>query len=479
MESSEKDTYPPPDPGPLAKRVLVAIYKDGTETCKKLFTVADASQLLQACHSEFSHSVQLERFLKYNNDFQDYVDCDTSTDVKDYDKFQVRVATVVQLEFMEVQRPHVEIEKNDMAAQLKSLLETKAPDVLTEHQHTGTLSTNSRKKLVKLSVCDLVEKHGFYPSTAEKLHLAKSLTTLFPSLNVMVSGEGKGFEHFYDPVSHKGLHRNEVTKYQTESGGEPARYRREGCLVEQQQQLSLQRTSPSECTQSPTVADIVQQYPRFIDIPSLLDVEFGRLFDGKAEMFIRRWESSIIPKLKQIAILEKGGVSSLLDQTGNQNDDELCYSMLQVLTHLLPPTASGRGPVASSRCSVKSAVSYLLNFVQHGTSIPSLCDVDDGSLRPPQQSHQPQLVCIGHLSSQARQFVIVARSDKVAIPLHGDSLTCALDKLFKFFWVCNVAYPTQLTSVFIFLEHIYDLPVSKTARRSKVMELIGKLQVLA
>lgn len=92
------------------QRMLVAIYKDGTETCKKLFTVADASQLLQACHSEFSHSVQLERFLKYN-DFQDYVDCDTSTYVKDYDKFQVRVATVVQLEFMEFETPHVENEK--------------------------------------------------------------------------------------------------------------------------------------------------------------------------------------------------------------------------------------------------------------------------------------------------------------------------------------------------------------------------------
>ena len=71
MESSEKDTCPPPDPGPLAKTVLVASYKNGTETCKKLFTVANASQLLQACHSEFSHSVQLESFLKYNNDFQD------------------------------------------------------------------------------------------------------------------------------------------------------------------------------------------------------------------------------------------------------------------------------------------------------------------------------------------------------------------------------------------------------------------------
>jgi len=35
--------------------------------------------------------------------------------------------------------------------------------------------------------------------------------------------------------------------------------------------------------------------------------------------------------------------------------------MLQVLTNLLPPTA-GRG-AESSRCSVRSAISYLLDFV--------------------------------------------------------------------------------------------------------------------
>ena len=41
----------------------------------------------------------------------------------------------------------------------------------------------------------------------------------------------------------------------------------------------------------------------------------------------------------------------------------LCFKALQVLTHLLPPTASGRG-AGWSRCSVKSAISYLMDFVQ-------------------------------------------------------------------------------------------------------------------
>ncbi|KAK0144618.1 hypothetical protein N1851_016960 [Merluccius polli] len=94
-------------------------------------------------------------------------------------------------------------------------------------------------------------------------------------------------------------------------------------------------------------------------MPVKTHVDISQTFiDGKAEMFIQRWESSIIPKLKQIAIF------------------------------------------------------------------------NEGSLR----THQPQLVCISHLTSQARQFIIVVRSDKVAIPLRDDSLTCALDKLFKLFW---------------------------------------------
>ncbi|XP_045898866.1 uncharacterized protein LOC123966795 isoform X4 [Micropterus dolomieu] len=81
-------------------------------------------------------------------------------------------------------------------------------------------------------------------------------------------------------------------------------------------------------------------------MPSLLDAEFGKMFEGKGEMLIRRWESSVIPKLKRIAALEKGSVTTLLDQNPNCNDDEKCYTMLQVLTHLLLPTA-GRGAVSN------------------------------------------------------------------------------------------------------------------------------------
>ncbi|MEQ2309032.1 hypothetical protein AMECASPLE_034418 [Ameca splendens] len=104
-----------------------------------------------------------------------------------------------------------------------------------------------------------------------------------------------------------------------------------------------------------------------------------------------------------------------------------------------------------------------------GTRIASLCSDSSAS----STNHHSQLICIGDLGS-LKQYVIVAKNDKVTIPL-DDGLTCAVDKLFKLYWVCNLSYPPQLCSVFTFFEYIYDLPFS-TQRKAKVLELIAQLK---
>lgn len=133
---------------------------------------------------------------------------------------------------------------------------------------------------------------------------------------------------------------------------------------------------------------------------------------------------------------------------------------------------SGR-TVAGNKCCVNSAVSYLLELVPAGISVTSLLTESmKGSLK----SGQPQLVSIGSLGHGA-QYVIVAKNDSFALPLDVDNLTCAVDRLFKFYWLCNLQYPCQLSSVFSFFEHVYDLTLSQSScKRSKVMELIAKLQ---
>ncbi|XP_029901883.1 uncharacterized protein LOC115355283 [Myripristis murdjan] len=382
---------------------------------------------------------------------------------------------------------------------LQSLLQSKAPEILEEHKKRGTLKIESRRLLVKVCISHLVEKHGFYPPNAEKLALAKSIIDSFPSLKVQIEGKGDGFEHFYDPSSHSGFLEMRLRNIRRKLEAGQRRYtkRKVSCdnrpESEQEQDESsvtsewitlmkrLRHSSENISSiksamektytrrrswiskETPTMAEIFSEYPRFLDMPSLLDIEFGKMMDGKTDLFIRRWEASIIPKLKAVAAIERSDVASLTERMEDQTDDEKCYTMLVVLTHLLPP-------LPGSRCSVKSAISFLLDFVPPGTSIASLCSEPKMASRT-----QPQLICIGNLKSTTRQYIIVARNDGVTIPVDG-GLTCAVDKLFKLYWVCNLSYPPQLSSVFTFLEYIYEMTIS-TKRRAKVLELISKLQL--
>ncbi|CAI5688458.1 unnamed protein product [Oreochromis niloticus] len=201
---------------------------------------------------------------------------------------------------------------------------------------------------------------------------------------------------------------------------------------------------------SPTAAEIFREYPRFLGyslntksgklLGFLVDLEFGKLTGGKTDLFLRKWEASIILKL---------------------TPPPPPPPPPRVLTHLLPP-------VGPSRCSLKSAITHLVDFALPGTSIASFCSDPEAS----STTHQPQLICIGDLKSATRQYIIVAKNDKVTIPLN-EAHTCVVDKLFKLYWVCNLSYPALL--VFTFFEFVYDLPLS-TQRKTKVLELIAQIK---
>lgn len=366
------------------------------------------------------------------------------------------------------------------------------------------LSDISRKRLVKIAVGGLVDRSGFYPSSNEKLMLAKSVVTLFPSLKIKMGETNEGFEHFYDPVSHSGFIEIKLRNLRRNLHDDQRRYHRKRCRMSDSSTESISfkisaeeeesnqvwttvtkwmKPSPENLNtikvgmektytsrrlwivnKSPTVNEIFEQYPRFADMPYLLDMEFEKMFPGKGELFSLKWVGNIVPKLLKM--------SSMKDPTvfpASNSNDESCYRALQMLTELLPPTASGRGK-GWAKCSVKSAITYLLDIKQTGTMLL------DNSQRIV-ENLQPHLVCLGSPSMEA-QYIIVASNDKVTIPLEDNNLTCAIDKLFKLYWVCNLTYPVQLTSVFNFFENVYEMPLS-SGKRSKVVELIGKLQALS
>uniref|UniRef100_A0AAV2LQZ6 Uncharacterized protein n=1 Tax=Knipowitschia caucasica TaxID=637954 RepID=A0AAV2LQZ6_KNICA len=118
-------------------------------------------------------------------------------------------------------------------------------------------------------------------------------------------------------------------------------------------------------------------YPRFVDLPCLLDVEFGKLLPGKQDLFLRKWEAHCVPKLLKVATLEN--YDNILQDT-EENGEARAFRALQILTHLLPPIALGRGK-GWSKCSVKSALSYILDIKPTGTSLSMSGAVGCSALR--------------------------------------------------------------------------------------------------
>ena len=69
-------------------KVLVTSFKDEKETCKKILYVNSAMDLVDQSLAQQTGCV-LDRLLKYNTDFMEYIDVDTNVDVKDFDRFHV------------------------------------------------------------------------------------------------------------------------------------------------------------------------------------------------------------------------------------------------------------------------------------------------------------------------------------------------------------------------------------------------------
>ncbi|KAL7877606.1 hypothetical protein SRHO_G00042490 [Serrasalmus rhombeus] len=505
-----------------APKTLVTLLLDGREICKKIHHLNSTAEIIDACKRFLPCTAEYHRILKFSADFHEYVDTDLNDNIQNFDKFQVLFTSIKPGGTLQWAGPHstdAAGTSNQLkhgqgpvdADRLRMLIQIKGPSILSDYEATGTLSETSRKLLVKIGVSDLVERRGFYPSSDDKLLLAKSVITLFPSMKMKMGEENEGFEHFYDPVSHNGFIEIKLRNLRRNLHDSQRRYRRKRAMTsdpcfhpvsitlrmpagrEEESSMDwkavIKRMKPSEenfstirlgmektytsrrfwiANNSPTVEEIFQQYPHFIDMPYLLDLEFEKMHPGKADLFLQKWEGSVVPKLLRMATMKEN--PAVLASASES--EEPCFRALQILTYLLPPTASGRGK-GWTKCSVKSAICYILDIKLSETDSSILMGNSPDRVV---ENHQPHLICLGQPSSTA-QYIIVAEKDKVAIPLEDNSLTCAIDKLFKMYCICNLAYPAQLTSVFNFFEHLYDMPISG-GKRSKVVELIARLQAM-
>ncbi|KAF4100631.1 hypothetical protein G5714_018827 [Onychostoma macrolepis] len=191
-------------------------------------------------------------------------------------------------------------------------------------------------------------------------------------------------EHFYDPVSHSGFIEMRLRNLRRKLHDDQRCYQRKHSRISDNSGVSITlemtaegRMKPSPenrntirlgmektynnrrlwiANKSPTVKEIYEQYPQFVDMPYL------------ADLFLRKWEGNIVSKLQKMST----GKDPLVMPTDNESEDS-CHRALQILTTLLPPTASGRSK-GWAKCSTKPALAHLLDIKPAGTSISSLLD---------------------------------------------------------------------------------------------------------
>ncbi|XP_076745867.1 uncharacterized protein LOC143421042 [Maylandia zebra] len=106
------------------------------------------------------------------------IDVDSEVDIKDFDRFHIFLSArgpQMETSLGETSQNQSTTATEEQTQPLKSLLKRKAPPILKEYETTGTLSVPLRKLLVKTCIGDLVERCGYYPLSAEKLTVAKSI----------------------------------------------------------------------------------------------------------------------------------------------------------------------------------------------------------------------------------------------------------------------------------------------------------------
>lgn len=85
-----------PDLEPGSIKVLVTVFKNAKECSRKIYTVHTLEQLITQTTSE-QLGFAFDRVLKYNADFQEFVDVDRNTAIKNFDRFQVFMSSTEAL----------------------------------------------------------------------------------------------------------------------------------------------------------------------------------------------------------------------------------------------------------------------------------------------------------------------------------------------------------------------------------------------
>ncbi|CAB3977440.1 hypothetical protein BSL78_19360 [Paramuricea clavata] len=340
----------------------------------------------------------------------------------------------------------------------------------------GILSNKQRRTLIKISVSCLVEQCGLYPTSEQKTMLAQQIVKIYPASADNTPGM-KGYEHFY--CNGHGFIEYRLKNVRTARPQESRRKKR--CAVKDEissnhiiipdpgkpdeiiltQELNekicwMKYTPPSNDKHAThvehfkathqhrrsaikasqmTITSIIEEYPRFKDMPDLINLEFQMMFPDECDNFITKWGPFFQARIIALGKQDYPAVQQLISIKG---ESDLCA--LHVLAYMLHRSSS-RKKGKSVPVTRDGAISYLMQ------NVPSGSDVEAAANNKDDVYTQPFLLSTGQASKPDQFFLVL---DRIVIPC-GPDLIKSFDILFKAHYVFNVEYAPPLLQFWEFV----------------------------
>ncbi|CAF0991420.1 unnamed protein product [Brachionus calyciflorus] len=379
-------------------------------------------------------------------------------------------------------------------------LSTKIKELVKNNKKLPVIPEPNCKEFTKWRE-GLVETIGLYlilncnskPTNEMITKHAMAIVYAFPCL--LQKETDNGFEHFFNPKSHRGHLGWWIRRYRSKNPVIQTRpYKRSINLVDNEPETNImtdlenyiifmknkfictdqdkrdvedamEKTKKYRLewikTKAPSITEILEKYPKYLQIFHLLITDFEYLFPGKERIFIHNWSNNFPNKIvKYASNLKDSFIQNLIKEfSSTTNLNKQNQIALEILCILVSEYSIKK---IKPKISKYDVYKYLVKKFKFGITFLEITDQCNNL------TNQPILVIIENENDE--QYFI--KLDNQYIEIKTNFIN-SFDILFKIFWVFNVDYPIQLNSLFVFIEFMNDLYMSERPGLINLKKLIS------
>ncbi|XP_051166535.1 uncharacterized protein LOC127284874 [Leptopilina boulardi] len=341
-------------------------------------------------------------------------------------------------------------------------------ELIHEYNETNGLSAINRRKLVNIAVDSMVARYGYFPTSEQKVLCAKEIVKCFPKLKDPASEEG--YEIFFDPETRSGYISWRLKTINRKRKGEKRRihflksnvrtepvtqnlpelnyedplleqvsfhdsqrieFLKTACSITQKHEIiaAMKATFPLRCAYR---RQILENFPRFIDIPYLINLDFSLMFP---EMnYCRPVNTELIFKAADILLPRNSNI-----KTNKETEWDIITRAYITLMKLIPPSTKARKKVEQEIILTDK----LVTFEENTTSLDEI----------PIINNHPYIIALGKNRNCISSYYI-SINGKILLT-DATNFTMAFDQLFKSHLVFYFKFDETLSTFYQFVQSFY------------------------